>query len=123
MKTKQVLVLLLATIAVTVTSAADSSGTPAPRPRLTKELRQRAETSSRNTANADDGTVQLEPVEVKGDAHLIYREPQVERPADHPFNWRDGGTFLRRDGRHFTTRIGFQYNPDAGGFNILSFSW
>ena len=127
--------LVLSTIlaVVAVAHATDTARMPERRPRLTQALRQRAEAGGGardDSARGSDDVVTLATLEV----NQRYRaKPKAEVPTEHSFTWREGGTFVRRDGRHFTTILKFQTNPnDDGmpvlmandpGFNILSILW
>jgi hypothetical protein len=35
--------------------------------------------------------------------------PQAARPKDQPFNLKDGGTFIKREGPTFTTELKFPF--------------
>lgn len=122
-------------LAATALHAADAAHPPAARPRLTQELRQRAESIGGAHGSAMGGNndlVTLAPLEV---TQAYHPKPQRDVVTEHPFTWTKGGTFLRRDGSRFTTLLKFQANPnDDGsiilnsmpndpGFNILSILW
>jgi hypothetical protein len=41
---------------------------------------------------------------------------------DEAFDWRNGGTILKKKGRRITSELKFSENPN-GGFEFLKFSW
>ncbi len=123
MNTRLFLLLLLATSAAL---AADSPK-PAERPRLTDEMRRSvAATSSDSTGQAGtpvSDTLMMAPVRVTGTYQPTAHRPGEDDPKSQPFNWTEGGTFLKDEGLQFTTELKAQYNARHKGWDLLSFSW
>ena len=116
----------LVSVLCLVSLAAVAAESPAPRPRLTPELRRQAEISApaeRTSAASGDAAEALPPLRVNDTYVAPPHAPTEPVPTAHPFTLTEGGTFLSRTGRHFTSAVGLQYNPDVSAFNLLGFSW
>lgn len=45
-----------------------------------------------------------------------------KKTEDEKFDWRNGGTILKKKGKHITSELRFSDNP-GGGIEFLKFSW
>ena len=121
--------LLALMVAASALAAADSQKVPTPRPRLTDNLRLRADeafpaTIAKDLAPASpEAAYALAPVRVTATYLPPLRKFEDEVPRSQPFTAKDGGTLWRHDAHRFTTELKFQYNPAHRGFDLLSFSW
>lgn len=48
---------------------------------------------------------------------------QRVRIEDEEFDWRDGGTIRKWEGRFLNPELRFKYNPEHNGIDLLNFSW
>lgn len=121
-------VLFLLTLATSTLAAADSSKAPAERPRLTDEMRRSVASTSIDSngqaaTTAGNDALMMAPVRVTGTYQPTSRRPGEDDPKSQPFNWTEGGTFLKDEGLQFTTELKTQFNARHKGWDLLSFSW
>lgn len=120
--------LILLMFAMSTLAAADSGKAPAERPRLTDELRRSVANNSvdstgQATATPVSDTLMMAPVRVTGTYQPTAHRPGEDDPKSQPFNWTEGGTFLKDEGLQFTTELKSQFNARHKGWDLLSFSW
>jgi hypothetical protein len=112
--------------------------TPARRPRLTAAMMQQS-TSARavetdndadallsTSATAPAGVTMMAPFAVTTSAlpsQITHDRPIMAAPAEHAFDWRNGGTVSRQDGDVFTVKAGVDYDPEFNVLNLLKISW
>lgn len=108
-----------------VVLASDPERTPEPRPRLTQELRSRAEavhpTQKRLPALQANGvpTEAKDQITVVGADHGMIGRPNGPSPASRPFDLQDGGTYWSNRAALFTTETMLQYDAPNAGWDLL----
>ncbi|HXQ81759.1 MAG TPA: hypothetical protein VN775_10625 [Opitutaceae bacterium] len=110
-------------------SASEEVTKPAPRPRLTEELRREALQDSptlhegraaSRSSEATPAAAQHRVIELN---HGMVSRTDAPPPESRPFTLREGGTYLERDGKAFTTEMKLQYDASSRGWDLFKMSW
>lgn len=134
----KLLVAMLVLAASQVLAQSGGEPTPAKRPRLTAAMMRQstsaravetdsdADTLSSTGATAPSGVTMMAPFAVTTSAlpsQVTHDRPIMAAPPEHAFDWRNGGTVLRQDGKVFSVKAGVDYDPEFNVLNLLKISW
>jgi hypothetical protein len=133
--------LVVAMLFLAASSALALSGeepTPAKRPRLTAAMMLHSTSAPAAEAEIGEGSIaaagasappgvtMMAPFAVTTSAlpvQVTHNRPVTAAPAEHSFDWRNGGTMLRDDGKIFSVKAGVDYDPEWNVLNFLKISW
>lgn len=123
---------LLVLIAATSTLAASEPAKEAsPRSNLSRDLAQQYPYPPRDAAGkpaavaSGEDVVAMAPFMVFGGYREVDRaiEERRSRAKSEAFTLQNGGTIMKKEGKHVVTEVKFKFAPIHKGFDILSFSW
>ena len=117
-------------IAITrVAFASDSDTKPAPRPRLPDAVLQQGMVNmpgkNMETSGIASNSVakDMTPYPVIGADHGMVGRTNGPSPMYRPFDFLDGGSFAKFDGKFPTTEPMFQFDEPNEGWDFLKLSW
>jgi len=102
-----------------------------PRESLSRDLRQQfqytpgAAAEKPAAVTSEDDVVAMTPFKVFGGYRAVGQaiDEAQARMKSNAFTLQNGGTILRKEGKHVLTEVKFKFDPVHKGFDIISFSW
>src|SRR5580692_12471130 len=129
MKPRLLFLLMGVTGMAFAADSSDSDKKPAPRPRLTDAVLQQGIVNPvakhvDNSGFASNAVPQdTAPYPVIGGDHGMVGRINGPSPMYRPFDWLDGGTFEKFDGKLISTEPMFQFDEPNEGWDLLRISW